>query len=185
MGKLGLAMMKLRPPDDLMGKFGALDHEFLSNGSIRLHLWASNFNWDMLDVMQPEKENMGPQCSIVCLTFQRLCDDYQWLGPPSGYLKSFVPPFLFFLFLFFFPLSFLSLSLGGPFSSGAPGHCQCPPMPPSRYATASIHRKGIEKKNPVKWCNSPYAEESWATIAGELCHHRNTWVVQKLYFAIY
>ena len=27
-----LAMMKLGPPDDLMGKLGALDHEFFSNG---------------------------------------------------------------------------------------------------------------------------------------------------------
>ena len=36
--------------------------------------------------------------------------------------------FLFFLFLFF------SLFLGGPFSSGAPGHC--PHKPPTRYATA-------------------------------------------------
>ena len=83
--------------------------------------------------------------------FQRLCDDYQCLilvffviyrlmgiyqvGAPSRYLKSFVLSFLFFLFLFFFLFysSFFCLSLGGPFSSGAPGHC--PPMPPSRYAT--------------------------------------------------
>ena len=36
--------------------------------------------------------------------------------------------FLFFIFFFFF-----CLSLSGPFSYGAPGHC--PSMPPSRYAT--------------------------------------------------
>ena len=94
--------------------------------------------------MQIEKENMGRQCSIVCLIFQRLCDDYQCGGAPSGYLKSFVLPFLFFFFsfLFFSLFSFLffsflyflfCLSLGGPFSSGATGHC--PSMPPSRYAT--------------------------------------------------
>ena len=33
----------------------------------------------------------------------------------------------------YFYSSFFCLSLGGRFSSGAPGHC--PPMPPSRYAT--------------------------------------------------
>ena len=47
----------------------------------------------------------------------------------------------------------------------------------------SIHRKGIEKNG--KMAQLSYAEESWATIVGELCHHRNTRVVQKLYFAIY
>ena len=56
-------------------------------------------------------------------------------GAPSGYLKRFVLSFLFFLFFFLFYYSFCCccLSFGGPFSSGAPGHC--PPMPPSRYAT--------------------------------------------------
>ena len=50
MGKLEtLTMMKLGSPDDLMGKFGALDHLFFSNGLIRLfctlsNLWAPNFN---------------------------------------------------------------------------------------------------------------------------------------------
>ena len=42
-------------------------------------------------------------------------------------------PFLFFSFLFFSFLFFSFLSLLGPLSSGAPGHC--PPMSPSRYAT--------------------------------------------------
>ena len=48
-------------PDDLMGKIGGpIDHEFFSNGLIRLHcalsnLWAPNFNWEILDVMQAEK----------------------------------------------------------------------------------------------------------------------------------
>ena len=44
---------------------------------------------------------------------------------------SFYSIIFFFFFFFFFCLSF-----GGPFSSGAPGHC--PPMPPSRYATGSV-----------------------------------------------
>ena len=51
----------------------------------------------------------------------------------------------FFSFLFYssfsFFLSFFFLSLGGPFSSGAPGHC--PPMPPSRYATEN---RGLQTK---------------------------------------
>ena len=44
--------------------------------------------------------------------------------------------FLFFFFPFFFysSFSFFPCLSGGPFSSGVPGHC--PPMPPSRYATA-------------------------------------------------
>ena len=41
--------------------------------------------------------------------------------------------FFFFFFFFLFFILFFPLSRG-PFSSGAPGHC--PPMPPSRYATA-------------------------------------------------
>ena len=66
MGKLEtLAMSKLGSPDDLIGIFGTLDHEFFSNGLIRLYctlsnLWARNFNWEILDVMQAEKEHMGP-----------------------------------------------------------------------------------------------------------------------------
>ena len=43
--------------------------------------------------------------------------------------------FLFFLFSFLFFIFIFFLSLGGPFSYGAPGHC--PPMPPSRYATVN------------------------------------------------
>ena len=66
MGKLEtLEIRKLRSPDDLMGIFEALDHEFFSNGLIRLYrtlsnLWARNFNWEILDVMQAEKECKGP-----------------------------------------------------------------------------------------------------------------------------
>ena len=54
------------------------------------------------------------------------------------------------------PLSFLylpflifSLSVGARFSSGAPGHC--PPMPPTRYATALCN---VKKRQVV----SPYFE---------------------------
>ena len=49
-----------------------------------------------------------------------------WKVSLSLFFSSFSFSFLF--FIFFFPLS-----LRGPSSSGAPGHC--PPMPPSRYAT--------------------------------------------------
>ena len=65
------------------------------------------------------------------------------VGAPSGYLKSFLLSFLFFLFFsfcFFSILRFLfCLSLSrGPFSSGAPGHC--PTMPSSRYATVGASK---------------------------------------------
>ena len=61
--------------------------------------------------MQPEKENIGPQYAIVCLIFQRLCVDYQCGGPPSRYLKSFVLPFLLFLFSLFSFFCFVFLFL--------------------------------------------------------------------------
>ena len=63
-------------------------------------------------------------------------------GPPSGYLKSFVLSFLFFIvFCLGAPLA------PGPFSSGAPGHC--PPMPPSRYATESnVYKFALEMLYP-------------------------------------
>ena len=61
------------------------------------------------------------------------------------------PFFLFFFFIFFI----LSLSLGGPFSCGAPGHC--PSMPPSRYATA---RACYRKSSPTsKTKRSPWKSE--------------------------
>ena len=50
---------------------------------------------------------------------------------------------------------------------------------------AAVYPQEWYRKKMLKWRNSPYAEESLATIVGELCHHRNTRVVQKLYFAIY
>ena len=61
--------------------------------------------------MQPEKENMGRQCSIVCLIFQRLCDDYQCGGAPVRVFEKFCSPFSFLPFFPFSPFSFLSLSL--------------------------------------------------------------------------
>ena len=84
--------------------------------------------WEILDVLQVEKEYMGPQFLIVRLIFQILCDDYQcmilvfsliylesWVyiscGGPSGFLKSVVLSFL------FFPFIFLSLS-GAPLALG-------------------------------------------------------------------
>ena len=132
------------------------------------NLWAGpSFNWEILDVMQAEKSTWGPNSQLSLLYFKdcvmianvwfyfgifchllRLMGMYR-VGAPSGYLKSFDLSFLFLFFFslfyssfsflfFFFPFFFVSLSLGGPFSSGAPGHC--PPMPLSRYATASVWR---------------------------------------------
>ena len=79
-----------------------------------------------------------------------------WWGPRPGIWKVlfslfFSSFFLFlFLFLFFSSLHFLVCpSLGGPFSSGAHGHC--PPMPPSRYATAfSVLKHPISPKDPTE-----------------------------------
>ena len=60
--------------------------------------------------------------------------------------------------LFYFSFSFfLSLSLGGPFRSGAPGHC--PPMPPSRYATGPTKINTEEVFHMFrKWY---HAKDSW------------------------
>ena len=90
--------------------------------------------------------------NLHCSSYiSNLCNDYQCLilvfsvtyvdswgyighGPRPGIWKiSFSLSFPSF-FLFYSSFSFFPLSLGGPFSSGAPGHC--PTMPPSRYATA-------------------------------------------------
>ena len=135
MGKLEtLAMGKLGPPDDLMGKLRALDHKLFSNCLIRLHctlsnLRAPNFNWEILDDMQAEKNTWGPYSNFssyiskivwwlpmfdfgIFCHLLRLMGIYRVGGPrPAGYLKGFVPSILFFLssFLFF---SFLSLSRG-------------------------------------------------------------------------
>ena len=79
--------------------------------------------------------------AIVCLIFQRLCDDNQWVGTPSRYLKSFVnspfSSFLPFFFLFFSPFSFLSLSPGALIAPG--------PLDIVHHATQSLglrHWKG-------------------------------------------
>ena len=90
----------------------------------------------------------NPHCSshiskmITSVDFGILCHLLRFMGiyqvPPlrvfgnAHSLFSFLP-FLFVFLSFLFFIFFFSLSLGGPFSSGAPGHC--PPMPPSRYAT--------------------------------------------------
>ena len=88
-----------------------------------------------------KKKTWGPNAPLFVLYFKDCVMINYVVGPPSGYLKSFDLPFLFFSFffpflfsIFFFVYLSLSLSLSGPFSSGAPGHC--PLMPPSRYATA-------------------------------------------------
>ena len=59
------------------------------------------------------------------------------VGPPSGYLKSFVLSFLPFFFSILFHSSFFPSLSGATFISGAPGHC--PPIPPSRYATVMMN----------------------------------------------
>ena len=125
-------------PDDLIGKLGAVDHWFFSNGLIRLHCilsnsWAPNSNWDILDVMQAEKEYMGPKFSIVPLILQRLCDDNKCLilvfsviyldswgyigwGPRPGIWTVSFSLFFFFSILHF-PFLFVSLS-GAPLAPG-------------------------------------------------------------------
>ena len=83
--------------------------------------------------------------SMLILIFSVIYVDsrgYIGWGPRSGIWKVSFSLFFYFLpFLFFFPFFFSILHFlffprlsGGPFSSGVPGHC--PPMPPSRYATA-------------------------------------------------
>ena len=54
--------MKLGSPDDLMGKFGALDQtvSYMQLYSSLSNLWAPNFNCEILDVIQAEKEYTGP-----------------------------------------------------------------------------------------------------------------------------
>ena len=110
------------------------------------NLWAPNFIREILDVMQAEKEYMGPYLCfkdcvmITSVWFWYFCHllgltGIYRVGPPSGHLKRFVLSFFLFLFFFLILIFFLSLPLG-PFSSGAPGHC--PPMPPSRYATDAV-----------------------------------------------
>ena len=109
--------------------------------------------------VQAGKKVTRPQFPIFRLILQRSCDGYQCLifvfsviyldswggdisssyiewGPrPSIWKVSFLFSFLPLLFfLFFSSFAFLVSFSGAPFSSGAPGHC--PPMPPSRYATA-------------------------------------------------
>ena len=72
--------------------------------------------------------------SIFCHLL-RLMGIYR-VGAPVWEFEKFRSLFSFLLVLFLSFLSFIFfffLSLGGPLSSGDPGHC--PPMPPSRYAT--------------------------------------------------
>ena len=142
------------------------------------NLWAPIFNWEKINWKRIHGAQIpivrlifqrlcdDNQCLFVCLFvcfffhLLRLMGIYR-VGPRPGIEKfrslfSFLPfififfssfsfLFLFFLSFFFF---FLSLSLGGPFSSGAPGHC--PPMPPSRYATVTDWEK--TRQDFVSWC---------------------------------
>ena len=124
--------------DDLIGKLRTLDHIFFSNGLIRLNcalsnVWAPNFHWEMLDVMQEYMVALILHCSSYVSKivwwlpifefgiFSHLLKlmGIHWMGPPSGYLKSSVLSFLFFMFFLFyssfsvlFIYFFLSLSQG-------------------------------------------------------------------------
>ena len=53
---------------------------------------------------------MGRLCSIVCLIFQRLCDDYQCGGAQVLVFEKFCSPFSFLLFFLFSIFFFVSLS---------------------------------------------------------------------------
>ena len=79
----------------------------------------------------------------------RVFEKFRFLFPFLFFFSSF--SFLFFIFFF---VSFLGpLYLGGPFSSGAPGHC--PSMPPSRYATVKTKpndKDGLNKDSKI-WQN--------------------------------
>ena len=145
------------------GNWGpALNHKLFSNNLIPLHhtlsnFWAPNFNWEILDDMQAEKEYMGLNSPMFVSYFKNcvmITNNWFWYffflfvvyldsrgyiggGRPVWVFKNFRSLFSFLPFPFsflYFSSFFSSLSLGGSFGSGAPG--RCPPMPPSRYATA-------------------------------------------------
>ena len=118
-------------------------------------LMGPNFNWDFRCHVRGKRiyRALILHCSsyiskilwwLPMFDFGIFCHLLRLMGiyrvrPPSGYLRSFVLSFFCFFFFFFSFLSFIFfffVSLGGLFSSGAPGHC--PPMPPSRYATEFI-----------------------------------------------
>ena len=98
------------------------------------------------------------------------------MGPPSGYLKSFVLSFLFFpFFSFLFFIFFFPLSLGGPFSYRAPGHC--PPMPPSRYATAVTTDKSLCSLSFQSNCSIKMIESMrWLIDPFELINETSTYI---------
>ena len=92
------------------------------------------------------------------------------VGTPVRVFEKFRSLFSFLLLYFsfsFFLSFFVSLSLGGPFSSGAPGHC--PPMPPSRYTTACIIVERFSRAGPRG------RGREWATL-GE---HPLTWLLSN------
>ena len=111
-----------------------------------------NFNIKWLLLQSDQNADTTLLHSHDELYFRRYHDGYSYVGVKlqltqikllgSGVARTFGargqqtlrgprPSFLFSLSSF----SPFSLSLGAPVSSGAPGHC--PPMPPTRYATAS------------------------------------------------
>ena len=136
--------------------------------------------------MQAEKKIHEAQFPILSLIFQRSCDGYQclilvfsvvyldscgcigWVDPVRVFEKvsfhfffssfSFLFFFLFFLFFsFLFFIFFFCLFLGGPFSSGALGHCPglcyvaCPYLKVFSFLPG-LHRrnqKSYSQKNSV------------------------------------
>ena len=163
MGKLEtLAMMKLGPPDDLMGNWGPRPLIFKWLITVPLHSFKrmSPKFWEIVDVMRAEKEYMGPNSPLFLLYFKdcvMITNVWFWyflssilklvgihrVGTPSGYLKSFVFFSFLHFFLFYSSFSFLFsfLSLSSVVAPLAPG-----PWTLSTHATQSLrHCWDIQK----------------------------------------
>ena len=59
------------PDEEIQGPRPQILFKRFNTASLHSNLWAPNFDWEILDVVQAEKEYMGPQFSIVHLIFQR------------------------------------------------------------------------------------------------------------------
>ena len=155
--KAPLHSFKLVGPKFQLGNFRCHASRKRIHGALNLHCssYISKIVW-------------WYQCliSVFSVIYLRLMGLYR-VGAPVRVFEKFRSLSLFFLFFlsfsyFFSILHFLfSLSLGGPFSSGAPGHC--PPMPPSRYATGQLALKpGPRSKT------SSYGDRAFAVAAPKL-----------------
>ena len=96
-----------------------------------------------------KKNTRGPKSPLFLLGIYQVRAPVRAL---SLFFFFFFIPFLFF-FLFYSSFSLFPVSLSrGPFSSGTPGHC--PPMTPSRYATAQNQRPEQMSNNlHLRWLN--------------------------------